>query len=93
MSSYLANAVKALALAELVFDLPRTLFGLFKAAHSVGLLTVTEVDVAQVKVCTVEILQQLTLPLQDKNGESTITKTIKRKHSCHFSIVLPEFVH
>lgn len=61
---YLANAVKALALAELLFDLPRTLFGLFKAAHSIRLLTVTEVDVAQVKVGTVEILQQLTLPLK-----------------------------
>lgn len=62
MSSYLANAVKALALAELVFDLPRTLFGLLKAAHGIRLLAVTEVDVAQVKVCTVKILQQLTLP-------------------------------
>lgn len=60
---YLANAVKALALAEFIFDLPRTLFGLFEGAHSIGLLTVTEGDVAQVKVCTVEILQQLTLPL------------------------------
>lgn len=61
---YLANAVKALALAELLFDLPRALFGLFKAAHSIRLLTVTEVDVAQVKVGTVQILQQLTLPLK-----------------------------
>lgn len=61
---YLANAVKALALAELLFDLSRALFGLFKAAHSIRLLTVTEVDVAQVKVGTVEILQQLTLPLK-----------------------------
>ena len=76
MSSYLANAVKALALTELVFDLPRTLFGLFKAAHGIRQLTMTEVDVAQVKVCTVEILQQLTLPLQDKNGESTINNTL-----------------
>lgn len=61
--------MKALALTELVFDLSRTLFGLFKAAHSIRLLTITEVDVAQVKICTVEILQQLTLPLQNKNGE------------------------
>lgn len=65
MSLYLANAVKALALTKLVFDLPRALFGLFKAAHSIRLLTMTEVDVAQVKVCTVEILKQLTLPVQD----------------------------
>lgn len=67
--------MEALALTELVFDLPGALFGLFEAAHCIRLLTVTEVDVAQVKVCTVEILQQLTLPLQGKNGESTITKT------------------
>lgn len=46
--SYLANTVKALALAELIFDLPCTLFGLFKAAHSIRLLIITEVDVAQV---------------------------------------------
>jgi len=62
---YLADAVEALALTELVLDLPCTLFGLFQAAHSVRLLTVTEVNVAQVKICTVEILQQITLPLQD----------------------------
>lgn len=60
--AYLANAMEALALAELVLHLPRTLFGLLQAAHGAGLLTVPEVDVAQVKVCTVEILQQLTLP-------------------------------
>lgn len=60
--AYLANAMEALALAELVLHLPRTLFGLLHAAHGVGLLTVPEVDVAQVKVCTVEILQQGTLP-------------------------------
>lgn len=60
--AYLANAIEALALTELVLHLPRTLFGLLQAAHGVGLLTVPEVDVAQVIVCTVEILQQLTLP-------------------------------
>lgn len=60
--AYLANAMEALALAELVLHLPCTLFGLLQAAHGAGLLTVPEVDVAQVKVCTVEILQQLTLP-------------------------------
>lgn len=62
MMAYLANAIEALALTELVLHLPRTLFGLLQAAHGVGLLTVPEVDVAQVIVCTVEILQQLTLP-------------------------------
>lgn len=64
--------MKALALAELFFDPPRTLFGLFKAAYRIRLLTITEVDVAQVEVCTVEILQKLTLPLEHKNGESRI---------------------
>ncbi len=68
--------MKALALAELIFDLPRTLFGLFKAAHSIRLLIITKIDVAQVKVCTVEILQQLTLPTQDKNGENTVDHTL-----------------
>lgn len=68
---YLADAVKALALAELIFHLPRTFFGLFKAAHRLRLLTITEVDVAQVKVCAVEILQQLTLPSGHKNVKST----------------------
>lgn len=64
--------MKALALAELFFDLPRTLFSLFKAADRIRLLTVTEVDVAQVEVCTVEILQQLTLPLEHKKRERRI---------------------
>lgn len=54
--SNLANAVKALALAELVFYLPGALFSLLKAAHRIGLLTVPEVDVAQVEVCAVEVL-------------------------------------
>lgn len=62
MTAHLANAMEALALAILVLHLPGTLFGLLQAAHGVGLLTVPEVDVAQVKVCTVEILQQLTFP-------------------------------
>ena len=65
--SYLADAVEALALTELVFDLSGTLFGLFEAAHSIRMLTITEADVAEVKVCTVEILQQLALSLQDEN--------------------------
>lgn len=64
--TYLANAVEALTLTELVFDLSGTLFGLFQAAHSIRVLTVTEADVAEVKVCTVEILQQLALSLQDE---------------------------
>lgn len=68
MTSYLADAVKTLAFAELIFDLSCTLFSLFKAAHGIRLLIITKVDVSQVKVCTVEILQQLTLPLQDQNG-------------------------
>lgn len=80
MSSYLADAVKALALTELIFDLPRALFGLFEAAHSVGLLTITEADVSQVKVGTVEILQQLTLPLYDENGESTVNNKVQFVH-------------
>lgn len=60
--AYFANAMEALALAKLVLHLPRTLFGLLQAAHGLGLLTVPEEDVAQVKVGPVEILQQLTLP-------------------------------
>lgn len=62
MMAYLANAMEALTFAELVLHLPRALFGLLQAAHGIGLLTVPEVDVAQIKVCAVEILQQLTLP-------------------------------
>lgn len=69
--SHLADAVKALALAELIFRLPRTVFGLFEAAHCLRLLTITEVDVAQVKVCAVEILQQLTLPSKHKKVKLT----------------------
>lgn len=61
---YLANAMEALALAKLVLHLPGALFGLFQAAHGIGLLTVPEVDVAQVKVCAVEVLQQRALPLE-----------------------------
>lgn len=60
--AYLADAMEALTLAELVLHLPRTLFGLLQTAHGIGLLTVPEVDVAQIKICTEEILQQLTLP-------------------------------
>lgn len=67
---YLADAVKALALAELVLDLPGTLFGLLEGAQSIGLFPVSEVDVAQVEVCPVEILQQLTLPLERKNRQA-----------------------
>ena len=81
--SYLADAVKALALTELVLYLPGTLFGLFQAAHRVRVLTVTKVDVAQIKVCTVEILQQLALPSHDKNEGRPINKRT----------FLPEFVH
>lgn len=64
MMAYLANAMEALALTKLVFHLPRTLFGLLQAAHSIGLLTVSEVDVAKIVVCTIEIFQQLALPLE-----------------------------
>lgn len=70
--AYLANAMEALALPKLVLHLPRTLFGLFQAAHGIGLLTVPEVNVAQVEVCTVEILQQLTLPFRGR-GKSKLT--------------------
>lgn len=56
---HLPNAVKALALTELVLCLPCALFGLLEAAHRVGLLPVAEVDVAQVVVGAVEVLQQL----------------------------------
>lgn len=62
--------MEALALAELVFHLPGTLFGLLEAAHGVRLLVVTEVDVAQVEVGTVEILQQLTLPRQRETNKA-----------------------
>lgn len=97
MRSYLANAVETLALAELVFNLPRTLFGLLKAAHSIRLLLVTEADVAQVKVCTIEILQQLTLPLADKNVETAISNNgmllTDEVHLLYASLAtsLPEF--
>lgn len=64
--AYLANAMEALALTKLVLHLPGTLFGLFQAAHGIGLLTVPEEDVAQVKVCTEEILQQLTLSFKGR---------------------------
>lgn len=60
--AHLANAMEALALAELVLQLPGTLLGLLQAAHRLGLLTVPEVDVAQLKVGAVEILQQPALP-------------------------------
>lgn len=68
----LANAVKALALAKLIFYLPGALFSLLKAAHRIGLLTVPEVDVAQVEVCAVEVLQQLTFSLRQKKPPKTI---------------------
>lgn len=61
---YLANVVKALALLELVFHLPRALLGLLEAAHRAGLLPVAEVDVAQVEVGAVEVLQQLPPPFE-----------------------------
>lgn len=64
--AYLANAMETLALTKLVLHLPRTLFGLFQATHGVGLLAVLEEDVAQVKVCTEEILQELTLPFKGR---------------------------
>lgn len=67
--------MKALALAELVFYLPGALFSLLKAAHRIGLLTVPEVDVAQVEVCAVEVLQQLTFSLRQKKKQNK-TKTI-----------------
>lgn len=66
--------MKALALAELVFYLPGALFSLLKAAHRIGLLTVPEVDVAQVEVCAVEVFQHLTFSLRQKN--KTKKKTI-----------------
>lgn len=68
---YLPDAVKALALAELVFGLPGALLCLLQAAHRVGLLAVAEVDVAQVEVGAVKVLQQL--PFSLKGRESTIT--------------------
>lgn len=67
--SCLANAVEALALAELLLDLPRALFGLFEAAHGIRLLSISEVDISQVKVRTIEILQQLTLPIKGRERE------------------------
>ena len=76
ISLYLADAVKALALTKLVLDLPGALFGLFKAAHRIRVLTVTKVNVAQVEVGTVEILQQLTPPVQDEKGDSNMTNIL-----------------
>lgn len=79
MSAYLADAVEALALTELVFNLSGTLFGLFEAAYGIRVLTVTEADVAEVKVCTVQILQQLALSLQDENRG-------RQKDEQHFTV-------
>lgn len=72
----LSNAVKALALAELVFYLPGTLFSLLKAAHRIGLLTMPEVDVAKVEVCAVEVLQQLTFSLRQNPPKMIVIITI-----------------
>jgi len=58
--------VETLALTELVLHLPGALFGLLQAADRVRVLTVAEVDVSQVKVCAVEIFQQLALPVKNK---------------------------
>lgn len=63
--------MKALALLELVFHLPRALFGLLEAAHRVGLLPVAEVDVAQVEVGAVKVLQQLAFPLSAKRRKDS----------------------
>lgn len=63
--------MKALALLELVFHLPRALFGLLEAAHRVGLLPVAEVDVAQVVVGAVKVLQQLPFPLSAKRRKES----------------------
>lgn len=73
---YLPDAVKALALAELVFRLPGALFGLLEAAHRVGLLAVAEEDVAQVEVGAVKVLQQLPFSLRER--ESLISQCFLR---------------
>lgn len=89
MCSYFADAVKTLALTELLFDLSGALFGLFQAAHSIGVLTVTEVDVAQVEVSTIEILQQLALSLH--KGKQNVCyskhKVLNKVQLMHFPVL------
>lgn len=53
---HLANGVEALALAELVVHLACTLLALFKATHCKRVLSISEVNTAQIEVGTVEIL-------------------------------------
>lgn len=67
---YLADGVEALALAELVFDLAGTLLGLLQTAQGIGVVPVAEVDVAQVDVGTVQILQELVLPIQTRQRDT-----------------------
>lgn len=75
---YLPDAVEALALAELVFGLPRALFGLLEAAHGVGLVAVAEEDVAQVVVGAVKVLQQLPFPLTERQPAVTLRRFLLR---------------
>lgn len=71
--------MEALALTKFVFHLPGALFGLLEAADRVRVLTIAEVDVAQVNFGAVEILQQLALPLHEKNEYISVNKAVTKK--------------
>lgn len=60
--AHLADGVEALTLAKLVIHLARTLLALLEAPHCKRVLSISEVNAAQVEVGTVEILQQIVLP-------------------------------
>lgn len=61
-TAHLANGVEALTLAKLVTHLACTLLALLKAAHCKRVLSISEMNAAQIEVGTVEILQQIVLP-------------------------------
>lgn len=67
--AHLANDVEALTLTKLVTHPAGTLFTLLKAAHCKRVLSISEVNAAQIEVGTVEILQQIVL---SKTGENLI---------------------
>ena len=59
---YLANVVEAIALTKFVAHLACTFFAPLKAPNGEGMLPISKVDTAQVKVSTVKILWKIVLP-------------------------------
>lgn len=55
-TAHLADGVEALTLAKLVSHLACTLLALLKTAHCKRMLSISEVNAAQIEVSTVEIL-------------------------------------